>query len=261
MQISYATTSFPERLHSDQGRNFESSVITELCRIANVEKTRTTPIPPMGNGMAERFNQTLINMLGTLETHQKADWKSYVAPLVNAYNSTRNDTTGYSPHYLNVWVHPRLAVDAYLGLDKQSEKVNSRENYAQKLKKRLDFAYKVATREAQKNAGRYKSYYDRKVRESTLEVGDRVLVRNVGLKGKNKLADKWEQEPLYCDQHPQQGYTRLPGSKRIWRPSETSIETFYCLSCISHASEPAESPELEHSTKRVIGGQSHSQRR
>ena len=33
-------------------------------------------------------------------------------------------------------------------------------------------------------------YYDSNVRESIVEVGDRVLIRNVGLKGKNKLADK-----------------------------------------------------------------------
>ena len=79
---------FPARLHSDQGRNFESSVIQELCSLAGVEKSRTTPYHPMGNGMVERFNQTLLNMLGTLENHKKEDWKSYVAPLVHSYNAT-----------------------------------------------------------------------------------------------------------------------------------------------------------------------------
>ena len=39
-----------------------------------------------------------------------------------------------------------------------------------------------------------KKYYDHKVRTNKLEVGDRVLVRKVGLKGRNKLADKWEEE-------------------------------------------------------------------
>ena len=75
---------FPARIHSDQGRNFESSLIRELCSLAGVHKSRTTPYHPMGNGMVERFNQTLLKMLGTLEDHQKQDWKSYVAPLVHA---------------------------------------------------------------------------------------------------------------------------------------------------------------------------------
>ena len=67
---------FPACLHSDQGKNFESGVIKELCALAGNDKTRTTPNHAMGNGMTERLNQTLLNMLGTLEDRQKGDWKS-----------------------------------------------------------------------------------------------------------------------------------------------------------------------------------------
>ena len=127
---------FPARIHSDQGRNFESSVIKELCALAGVQKTRTTPYHPMRNGMVERFNQTLLNMLGTLEDRQKDDWRSFVAPLVHSYNATKHESTGYSPYFLMFGRHPRLAVDAYLGLNSpDSPSFSSKEHYAAKLKK------------------------------------------------------------------------------------------------------------------------------
>jgi len=68
---------FPSNLHSVQGKNFLSTTIKELCALAGVERSPTTPYHPMGNGMTERCNQTLLKMMGTLQDYQKADWKSH----------------------------------------------------------------------------------------------------------------------------------------------------------------------------------------
>ena len=87
-------------------------------------------------------------MLGTLQDSHKHDWKSYVAPLVHFYDATKHDSKGYSSFFLMIGRHPRLAVDACLGLQNPTEPISSREHYASKLKKVLDFANKVAAREA-----------------------------------------------------------------------------------------------------------------
>lgn len=80
----------PTKLHSDQGTNFEFDLIKELCHIMGIKKTRTSPYHPMGNGCTERFNRTLLNMLGTLETDKKSTWKYYIAPLTYAYYCTKH---------------------------------------------------------------------------------------------------------------------------------------------------------------------------
>lgn len=50
---------FPACIDSDQGGDFESSLIEELLLLAGVEKSRTTPYQPMGKGEAGRMNRTL----------------------------------------------------------------------------------------------------------------------------------------------------------------------------------------------------------
>ena len=196
--------SFPARLHSYQGRNFESEVIKELCSIASIDKSRTTFYHPMGNGMPKRFNQTLLNMLGTLEDDQKSDWKLYVPSFVHVYNSTRRESTGYSPHYLMFGRHQRLAVDAFLGIKPGPERWD-KSKYVSDLKKRLEFAYKAASKEARRQGRRHKTVYDLRVRESQLQPGDQVLVRNVGVRGKRKIADRWEKDVYLVVDQPNKG--------------------------------------------------------
>ena len=38
----------PQQLHSDQGQNFESHILSELCKAFQVTKSHTTPYDPMG---------------------------------------------------------------------------------------------------------------------------------------------------------------------------------------------------------------------
>ena len=53
----------PLILYFDQGWNFESAVFSEMCKLLEVTKTRTTPLHPQSNGMVERFNRTLGSTL------------------------------------------------------------------------------------------------------------------------------------------------------------------------------------------------------
>lgn len=183
----------PGRIHSDQGPSFESHLIQELCRLTGTKKSRTTPYHPMGNGLTERFNRTLISMLGTLHPSQKTNWKAHVAPLVHAYNCTRHDATGQSPYFLMFGRQPRLPIDLAFGLVKDKDR-EPQLVYIQELKERLLQAYQLATETAKKAKEKQKTLYDLRARAATIEKGDRVLVKRVAFDGKHKLADKWEDD-------------------------------------------------------------------
>ena len=191
---------FPTRIHSDQGANFDGKIIKELCNITGMRKSRTTPYHPMGNGMCERFNRTLMDMLGTLQPSQKSNWKAHVSPLVHAYNSTRHESTGQSPYLLMFGREPRLPVDIAFGIGDQEKK--SLPKYVEELRKRMKDAYELAFQAAEKARKKQGKYYDLKVRGVNVQPGDRVLVKIVAFDGKHKIADRWEEEPYQILRQP-----------------------------------------------------------
>ena len=132
-------------------------------------------------------------MLRTLTDEQKADWKSYVPSLVHAYHATLHSTTGYEPFYLMFGRKPRLPIDLLFKLDTKSEGVDY-PTYIAQLKNRLQCAYELTSRRQKKSAHANKKLYDAKCRGAIPQIGDRVLVRNTGLKGKHKIANKWQKE-------------------------------------------------------------------
>ena len=194
---------FPEKFISDQGRNFESDFIKELCKIAGVKKVHTTPYHPQGNGQCERFNSTLCNMLGTLSEEEKSDWKSYLGCMTHAYNCTKHASTTYSPYYLMFGRHPRLPIDVEFGLNKPNFGDNSsKSRYIQKLRRRLNYAFQKASKYSDQQASKYKHSYDKSVKGSQLHENDLVLVKIVAHKGRHKLQDRWEPEEYVVIEQP-----------------------------------------------------------
>ena len=187
---------WPERIHSDKGGCFESDLIKELCKIANVLKSQTTPYHPEGNAQVEKFNHTLLCMIGTLDHNQKTKWQDWVSTLTNAYNCTCCESTGFSPYYLMFGRVPRLPIDIEYGITQPQLMEKSQQNYARKLRAELNWAFKVSKETSNQEATHQKQYYDRKMRCQKIEPRDLVLVKQTSSSGNYKIDDKWELNPF-----------------------------------------------------------------
>ena len=186
----------PARLISDQGRNFEGKIIAELCKLLGVEKVRTTPYHPQGNGQVERANQTLIRMLRKLDQDKKREWYNHLPTLTHAYNCTRSAITGYSPYYLMFGRRPRTSVDLYFPTVRRDISEKNYKRYVSRLKLDLQDAFKAAETTIAKEADRQKRYYDTTVRGVVLKEGDIVQLAVSAAHGRRKIRDRWE-DTLY----------------------------------------------------------------
>ena len=82
----------------------------------------------------------------------------------------------------------------------------STKNYVEKLKKKLAWAYKKAQEVNHKEDKRNKRIYDKKIRCTKLEVGDKVLVRQKAFKKKHKIQDKWEEDVYVVVAQPNENF-------------------------------------------------------
>ena len=199
----------PERIHSDQGRDFESRLIKELCATYGITKSRTTPYHPQGNGQCERFNRTLHDLLRTLGEEEKQRWTQHLPTVIQAYNNTPHASTGFSPYFLLFGQEPRLPVDDVLG--RPAVQASGVSEWVRVHRLRLREAHQRAYRQLQSAAAKRCEYTDRHAADHPLAVGQYVYVRNRVL-GRSKIQDLWRAE-LYrvtSRRHPLHVYTIQP---------------------------------------------------
>ena len=164
----------PEQLHTDQGRNFESTLIKQICRLLGVRKTRTTPYHPQSDGMVERFNRTLLSLLSIAAEESEEDWDLKLPTILMAYRSSIHESTGETPFTLMFGREAQLPVDIIYSLPKETCNLEPGHKYAKVLCKRLEEAYTRVRHHLGKQKDQQRLYYDTKVHGKAYKKGDCV---------------------------------------------------------------------------------------
>ena len=181
----------PNRLHSDQGRNFEGAVVKELCRIYQIEKSRT--YHPEGNAQCERFNRTMHDRLKILPPEKKRKWPEYLPELVYIYNCTPHASTGLSPYYLMFGREPRLHRDCMLGR-KMDQDLESVDDWLEMHQSNMKNSFISAKEQLERKGLVRCTNYNKNAANKDICIGTRVLVKNHPL-GRNKIGDYWLSTP------------------------------------------------------------------
>ena len=186
----------PKEILTDRGTHFVNELLNSLCDRFGVKHRLSTAYHPQTNGLVERFNKTLCEVLAKLANEDKDDWDLFVSSALFAYRTRKHSTTRHEPFYL---MHGREAVlpiefavptsRAELSVTDPQEDLINRINL---ITGRLD-EDRLATQDLIHVAQeRQKKQHDKKLRhKDTFNIGDLVLLYKNQLRGRKKLVERW----------------------------------------------------------------------
>jgi hypothetical protein len=131
----------PDYLLSDRGSQFLSALVSELLSLLGTLKLNTTAYHPQTNGLVERFNGTIVDIISTLfNLADPADsWVKYAQPACFAYNTSIQATLEESPYYILYGRDPVLPGEALLAYT--GEHFRSTTDYINELQHTLSLCW------------------------------------------------------------------------------------------------------------------------
>ena len=166
----------PYELLSDQGRNYESVIFSELCKLLEIKKKRTSPGNPRCNGQTERFNRTMVQMIKAYLKGQEDEWDRNLGCLAAAYRATVHESTGLTPNLLVLGREVRLPAEVMFGkraMTSETDIVNYGQ-YVTDLRGHLQHGHTVARKHLAAATKRQKDGYDAKANFHDYSQGDLV---------------------------------------------------------------------------------------
>jgi len=107
IQIWISVHGAPQKLYSDNGGEFCNAEVRDMAENFNIEVKTTPAYSPWSNGLLERHNQTLTEILLKVKDENKIDWETALNWALMAKNALHS-VHGYSPYQLVFGQNPNL---------------------------------------------------------------------------------------------------------------------------------------------------------
>ena len=102
------------KLLTDNGSNLTASPLTSLCNRLHIHRLYITPYHHSANGVVEKFNGTIVQMLAPTINGDIGRWDEDVPAMVFAYNCAVNSATGHTPYEAFFGRQPVLPIENML---------------------------------------------------------------------------------------------------------------------------------------------------
>ena len=155
--------SAPLQILTDQRAQFQSQLFCEMCHLLDISKTRTSAYHPQSDGMVERFNRTLGNMLSLFVKDHQRDWDVHVPMVMIAYCSTIQETTSVSPNKMMMGREVNMTIDWLFGGPVEAKEATYGSKYVAELQEKLKLGHEWAGIHLKKGTERPKKLYDLKI--------------------------------------------------------------------------------------------------
>ncbi|XP_052406338.1 uncharacterized protein LOC127952096 [Carassius gibelio] len=189
----FSRVGIPKEILTDRGTNFTSQLLQQVYQLLGIKGLRTTPYHPETDGLVERFNQTLVQMLRKFVNEVGTDWDQWLPYLMFAYREVPQASTGFSPFQL-MYGHEvqgplSLVRELWEGNSETSTKT-SVIDYVLAMRQKLQQMTEFASAHLTEIQRKQKTWYDRKTKSRSFEPGQKVLVMLPT--SENKLLGKWQ---------------------------------------------------------------------
>ena len=195
----------PMTFQSDNSKTCVGDLTKELMKMSHIAQAHSTIYHPQTNGLLDRQNRTLVNMLRVYSSRYMTDWDKYLPQGVGAYNSTQHSTTGISTFMM--LKRREKAMPLTFVYPEYEGKRTSHQAYVKEAIRRQQELNELCRRNTAQAQMRQRKKYDEKILQAKpYEVSQYVWVFQnvVPPKGTKKLLKKWR-GPFMITEVPQQG--------------------------------------------------------
>jgi len=168
----------PNRFTHDRDTRFTSNFWKEFFSMCGVGQNASSAYHPQTDGQAERTNRVVEDFLRHYTDNQQSDWKEYLGFAEFAINNAKQESTGYTPFYMNYGFHP--IIPQIFSVPPSSLK-RTRVPSAANLMESIQQIITSAKQSLLKAQDRQKKYADNHRRDFRLIIGDKVLLSTKNL--------------------------------------------------------------------------------